>query len=112
MVGTAIAVSLLWLGLAASRTGFASEQRAQAWALANACAEEGLEQIRESTSFSGTGNLTFGAGTCSYTVTNTGGSGRTIAATGTVGTVVRRAAVSVTAISPSIVISSWQEVAN
>ena len=112
IVGTAIAVSLVLLGLGASRSSFAIEQSNQAKGLANACAEEALQQIRDLTSFTGTGNLTLGQGTCTYTVTNTGGSNRTITASGTVGTIVRKISISITAIMPSIVVSSWQEVAN
>ena len=111
-VGIAIAISVILLGLGLSRTSFAYEQSNQAKALANACAEEGLEQIRDSVFFTGTGNLALGQGTCMYTVTNQGGQNRTIASIGTVGTIVRRAQVIISAINPSIAVSSWQEVAN
>jgi len=56
-VGTAVIISLLLLGIGNSRTSFAIEQSSQAKASANACAEEALEQIRNSTPFTGTGNL-------------------------------------------------------
>ncbi len=108
-VGTAIALSLILLGNGSSRTSFALQQSAQAKGLANACAEEALEQIRGSTSFTGSGNLTLGQGTCSYTVTNTGGTNRTVTASGTVGTIIRKVSISITAIDPLIVVSSWQE---
>lgn len=108
-VGIAMTVSLLVLGLGSSRTSFAWEQSNQAKGLANGCAEEALQQIRSSTSFTGSGTLTFGQGTCSYTVTNGGGSNRTITASGTVGTITRNVSISVTAITPLIVTSTWQE---
>lgn len=111
-VGVAIAVSLLLLGLGSSRTSFALEQSNQAKALANACAEEALQQIRDSTSFTGTGNLSLGQGTCSYTVTNDGGENRTVTASGTVGTVVRKVKIIINAINPAIILASWQEVAD
>ena len=111
-VGIAIAISVILLGLGLSRTSFAYEQSNQAKALANACAEEGLEQIRDSVFFTGTGNLPLGQGTCTYTVTSQGGQNRTIISIGTVGTIVRRAQVIISAINPSIAVSSWQEVAN
>lgn len=110
-VGIAVSVSLLLLGLGSSRTSFAVEQSLQAQGLANACAEEGLQQIRSSTSYTGTGSLTFGQGTCAYTVTTQGGESRTIVATGTVSTIVRKVQVVISDISPSIVVASWQEVA-
>ena len=111
-VSTAAALSLLLLGLGASRTSFAVEQSQQAKSLANACAEEGLQQIRSSSSFTGSGNLTLGQGSCAYVVTSQGGNNRTITGTGTVGTVIRKVKVIINAISPQIGVVSWQEVAD
>ena len=111
-VGVAIVVSLLLLGLSSSRTSFAIEQSNQAKALANACAEEALQQIRDSTPFEGTGVLDLGQGSCSYTVTALTGENRTITATGTVGAVVRKISIVLDSVLPSINIASWQEVAD
>jgi len=111
-VGIAITTSLILLGLSSSRTSFALEQSNQAKALANTCAEEALEQIRDSTPFSGSGNLTLGQGTCAYTVTNTGGQDRTITVSGTVGTIVRKVSITIDTINPQINITAWQEVAD
>jgi len=61
-------------------------------------------------SFSGTNGLTLGAGTCTYTVTVGTGEARTITASGRAGTIIRKTSVSITAINPLIVVSSWQEV--
>ena len=96
-VGVAITLSMILLELGSSRTSFALEQSNQAKALANACAEEAMQQIRDSTPFTGTGNLTLGQGTCSYTVTNTGGQNRTITASG------------INQINPAMAVTSWQE---
>ena len=109
-VGLAIATSILLLGLGSSRTSFAVEQSAQARWLATACAEEALEQIRISASFVGTNNLSLGQGTCTYIVTSQGGENRTITASGTVGTVVRKVEVLISRINPTITVSTWQEV--
>ena len=111
-VGVAITVSLLLLGLGSSRTSFSLEQSNQAKALANACAEEALQQIRDSTPFTGTGNLTLGQGSCSYTVTSGGSQNRTITSTGTVGTIIRKVKITIDKITPSIYVTSWQEVAD
>jgi hypothetical protein len=111
-IGTAIAISLILLGISSSRTSFAVEQSNQAKGLTNACVEEALEQIRDSTPFTGSGNLTFGQGTCVFTVTSQGGQNRTITARGTVGTIIRRVTVSINKITPLILLTSWQEVAN
>jgi len=111
-VGVSIAVSLLLLGLSSSRTSFALEQSNQAKALANACIEEALQQIKDSTPFTGTDNFMLGQGTCTYTVTNDGGQNRTITSSGTVGTIIRKVEIIIDTINPQINITSWQEVDN
>lgn len=111
-VTLAITTSLLLLGTGSARTSLAKQQSEQAKGLAGACIEEALQQIRDSTSFTGTGSLTLGQGTCFYTVTNTGGSNRTITAYGTVGTITRKVRAYTTQINPSITISSWQELSD
>lgn len=110
-VGLAVVVSLIQMGLGSSRTSFATEQSLQARSLADTCGEQGLEQIRENTSYTGTTNVTLGSGTCSYTVTNTGGTTRSLTAVGTVGTIVRHLTITVATVSP-VTLMSWQEVAN
>lgn len=112
VLGLAISVSLLLLGLASSRTSFAQEQSYQAKALADACAEEALQQIHDSTPFTGSGSLTLGQGSCTYTVTSQGGSNRTITAVGTVSSMTRRVRVIIDSINPAINVTSWQEVAD
>lgn len=109
-VGVAIALSLLLLGIGSSRTSLAIEQSSQAKALANACAEEALQQIRDSTPFTGSGNLTLGQGICVYTVTSQGAQNRTINVSGMVGTIIRKVKVVINKINPIITITSWQEV--
>lgn len=111
-IGTAIAVSLLLLGIGSSRTSFALMQSYQAKALADACAEEALEKIRDSTPFTGTGSLTLGQGACSYTVTSSGGQSRTATSSGTVGTIIRKVKITIDKITPLINVTSWQEVAD
>ncbi len=111
-VGAAITASLLTLGLSSSRTAFASTQSSQARTLAEACAEEALEQLRLSSAYLGSGNLTLGTGTCSYSVTDAGSGTRAIAAAGTAGDAVRHLATTVTAFNPYLTLTSWQETAN
>lgn len=109
-VGVAVSLSLLLLGLGSSRTGFALQQMYQAKALADACAEDALLEIRNATSFTGNGSLTLGQGTCSYTVTSQGGQNRTVTATGMVGSVTRKVKGVLTKVSPNITVASWKEV--
>lgn len=111
-VGVAITLSLILLGLASSRTSFAVEESNQAKALANACAEEGLQQISGSILYTGSGGLSLGQGSCSYVVTAGVGQARTVTASGTVGDISRKVRVELDSINPQINITSWQEVAD
>jgi len=111
-VGTAIAVSLILLGSGASRTSFAAEQSSQAQALANACAEEALQLVRESTAFVGSGSITLGSGACAFNVTSQGGENRTLEISGTIATIIQRMLITIEEIDPRIIVTSWQEVSD
>ena len=111
-IGIAITTSLLLLSVGTLLTSFSEERSGQARALANACAEEGLRQIRHAAAFTGTGNLSLGSGTCSYTVTSQGGENRTVISSGLAGTVTRKVKVIINAIAPAIQTVSWQEVSD
>jgi Tfp pilus assembly protein PilX len=108
-VATAIAVALLVTGTDSSRSAIVTQQSIAARHLAQACAEEALQSINDFTSYVGTGNLSYTAGTCTYTVTNTGGATRTITSTGTVNGVVKKLTIYATIGSSTISITSWQE---
>jgi len=111
-IGVAVAVSLLLLGLSSSRTSFSLEQSNQAKALANSCAEEALQKIRDSVPFEGSDGLALGQGTCEYTVTKQTAQNRTITASGAVGTLIRKTKIIINKITPAIQVVSWQEVAD
>ena len=106
----AIATTLLITGTDAQRVNLVMQRSIQARQLAHGCVEEALQKIHESTTFTGTSSVTLATGACSYTITNTGGSGRTINATSTVTNVVRKVTVYVTIGSSSVSITSWQDV--
>lgn len=117
-IGLSISVSLLMLGVGSSRTSFVIEQSSQASALANACAEEALQKIYDSmavvpppppTVFTGNGSLIMGAGSCSYSVTDTGGGTMSIITSGIVGTIIRKNQIILSSASP-LTVSSWQEI--
>mgnify|MGYP001562300226 CR=1 FL=1 len=112
LIAVSITTSLLLFGTSETKTAITREESERARAYANACAEEALQQIRSSTGFTGSGSLTFGADSCSYTVTGLGGENREITATGAVNTVVRKVKAVVSDINPQILVSSWQEVAD
>ena len=110
-VGVAITTLMILLGLGSARISFAVEQSNQAKALSNTCVEEGLQQIRDSTPYTGSGNLIIGQGMCDFTVTSQGAQNRIITASGTIGTIVRKVKVIIDEINPFIKVVSWQEVA-
>jgi hypothetical protein len=110
-VASAITSSLLLFGVDASKNAFAKEQSKQARAMTDGCAEEALEQIRAVSGFTGYGTLTLSSQTCSYNVTNTGGTNRLIIASSTVGTTVRKVRITIDKVKP-IRMTSWQEVAD
>lgn len=109
-ISLTISLALLTSGADSQRSTLVTQRSTQARGLAVSCAEEGLQIIHDDTSYAGTGNLSLGQGSCTYVVANTGGSSRTIDATGTVGNVVRKVKVYVTITSSSISVTSWQEV--
>jgi hypothetical protein len=111
-IGTAITVSLLSLGLGASKTSFAIVQSNQAKAFANLCAEEVLQRIREESLLIDTDTLYLDGGSCSFVVTRQGAEMRTIQVSGFAGTVVRKVEIVIGAFYPTLQISSWQEVAD
>jgi hypothetical protein len=112
MISLAVATSVIFLGVDFSRASLAIEKSNEVKAVSNACAEEALQQIRNATSFSGSGNLNLGSGNCSYTVTNLGENNRQINVVGTVDDTIRKVQIEIDAINPKINIVSWQEVAD
>lgn len=105
-----IVVGLLIQGAEQSKTTGTVERAFHARQYAQACAEEALERLKSTPTFTGTSTLVFTRGNCSSVVINTGGSTRTIDSRGNADTIVRRVKVLVSALSPQITVSSWQEV--
>jgi DeoR/GlpR family transcriptional regulator of sugar metabolism len=109
-VSLAIVVGVLLLGVSSQKSSFVSQWQTQARGATDGCTEEALQQIQSNTAFTGTNTVTIGTESCTYTVANTGVTTRTISASATVGSVVRKVQVYVTIASSSISITSWQEV--
>ena len=107
-----VVASVLLTGSNSIRNGSLLIKSYQAQGLVNACVEEALVKIQQNNFFSGTGTLAFGLGNCFYNVDILAGENRSIMASSTVGTVVRKVRVSVDAINPKIHTSKWQEVAD
>ena len=83
-VGVAVTVSLALLSIDASRMTGAWNDEGTLIALADACAEEGMEQLRLDTGYTGTENVSLNGGTCSVVVTDLGGNSRQLNVEGNV----------------------------
>ena len=105
-----IALSAGLLSISELNMGLEKNQSAEAYYLASACAEQGLQEIRNSDSFTGIGNLSLENGDCSYDVSQAGGENRTIEVSGIVNNIIRKIKISLDTINPNINITSWQEV--
>lgn len=109
LVGSSIASLLLFTSIDQAQVGTAYTASALARFYAQACAEEALEQVRAA-SFIGTASLAFDQGTCTYTVTNTGGTTRQILTSGLVSGYIRRIRISISALRPMIILTEWMEI--
>ena len=109
-IGTAIMLSVLLFGVSSSKTDFALQQSGSAKVAASSCGEEALQKILETGTTSSVGSLTIASGTCSYTITSQNGQNITVNATGVVGTMISKVKIVVATTTPSIILSSWQEV--
>ena len=105
-------LSVILSGIGSLKTNITLEQSSQAKAISTSCGEEALEKILETGTTSSTGSLAIASGTCSYRITNTGGANITIEATGVISSVTSKIKVIIATTTPSIVLSSWQEVAD
>ena len=109
-VATAVSIALLVSGVDSQKGALVLQRSMQARALVSVCAEEALQVIHDNPFTTGTANVNLGQGSCTYTITSTGASTRTVTVSGTVSSVVRRAEVYVTIGVSSISITSWKEV--
>ena len=110
-IGVSIAVSSMLLGISFSRNAFLIEQSNQAKALANACAEKALENLRENVNYIGNETINLGRGSCQiFTVLGSGNTNRTVQTTGTVSSIIRKVEVDISVVGPQMLLTDWQEV--
>lgn len=107
-----IVTTTLLVGATISKSSLTLENSNQAKALVDACAEEALQQIRDSVNYSGGDTVTFGNGSCTYNVINNGGQNRSIEAEGNVNSISRKVKIDLDNINPEINITYWQDVDN
>jgi hypothetical protein len=110
IVGVSIMLSVILSGITALKTDLALQQSSQVRSAASSCGEEALEKILETGTTTSSGNLTLGSSTCSYAITSQNGQNIKINATGMQGTLMSKVQILIATTSPSIVLSSWQEV--
>jgi hypothetical protein len=112
-LGAAVTVSLLQLGLSASRTANTIELSQAARDLANTCAEEAIERLTRDNTYAAGATITLGNGTCTInTISGSGDVNREVQVTGEVQNVDRKVEVYIDNLAAPVTISSWQEVAD
>lgn len=111
-LGVVVSTSVILLGLGSSRSGYAYDQSNSALSITEACIEEGLQKIRQDDSYTGSGELLFTIGTCTYTVEDIPNSQKRVSASGIMGESTHRIYVDTNSIRPQITLSNWQEVAD
>jgi hypothetical protein len=101
------AFSAASLGLGSLKGRIFANQSEKAFFLAEACGEDALLRLHRDQSFSGT-TIQFNDGTCTSAVVSSG-NGRTISASGTVGSVTRSIEIGATLAGSSVTKTSWKE---
>ncbi|QQS58772.1 hypothetical protein IPN35_04175 [Candidatus Peregrinibacteria bacterium] len=108
-IGTIIASAILFFSTDSLRMSTTFTEGARARTLAHACAEHGLNELRQNTSYSGGETLSFGDDSCEVVAVL---GGNIVQAEGIAGDALSRVEVEVSDIDPEIIISSWKEVAS
>ena len=111
-IGVAIMMGVILSAVNSTKTNIQVSQGSNARLVATACQEEALQTILETGTTSKTASLTIASGTCQYTISTSSGQTITIVATGTVGTLTSKIKVIVGTTSPSLILSSWQDVSD
>jgi len=110
VVAATTSSALVFASTRSLQSSLALRQYYEAKGIARACADVALRQVHDNLAYTGSGSVTLGAGSCTYSVANSGGSVRTIIVTATVSNVTKKLLIATSALSPRIVISSWREV--
>lgn len=110
VVGVSLITTMLTTSVSNTQTTIVHEYAHHARALADACIEAGLEELRVDVGFTGSGTLSIGQGFCEYTVSDAGLDTEVIASS-TVSGVVRRVRVVLDDLTPTPSVLSWEEVA-
>jgi len=110
-VASALAISVILLGTDSLRMSGVVNDEKEAMAIADACAEEALGQIRAH-DLVGTANLSVATGTCTYPITAGAGEARTVEVTAAAAGITRKIRITIDAIDPALHITAWEDVAD
>jgi len=105
-----VVISTMAIGVSVYQSSFDLQRGVQVRGLSNVCFQEAIKQIIESGSASG--NITLSTGICNYTILNLGGDDREIRSEGQAGDYYNRVKIIIDQISPSINITSYEEVSD
>ncbi len=111
-IALASAVSLLLLGIDASRTALVNTQAASARAAANTCAEVALDKLRQDVSYQGNETITLSNGSCTIATLFQSGSSTSIQLTAEVSGLTRKSMIQTATLISQVQLESWQEVAD
>jgi hypothetical protein len=116
LLGAAIVIALITISVSVrtgSKISIQLKNSERSYFLANACAEDALEKLWESSSYLGNEILTFDQGMCGILPVATGSDGKkTIKVYGSVADHTRRSVIIVSTTTLQIMIDSWKEVAD
>ena len=105
-----ITSALVFSGTRSMQSSLVLRQSYETKAIARACADTALRAIHDNTSYTGSGSVTLGTGSCTYTVTSGGGAVRTVNVSATVGRITKALTIITDQVLPTIHVASWREV--
>jgi len=106
-----IAIGTSLFGISESDMGLLKSQSAEAFYLANLCAEDALMKLKDDLKYPGNETLIMGEGSCDILDVKGGGNqNRVVKTTGTIYNQTRKIKIEIKQVNPKMEISSWQEV--
>ncbi len=111
VVAIAITTSILFFGASSSRMLLSVEELYKTKALANACAEQALEELRQNNNLANGEHIIYiDEGSCEYTLIVGTGDNRTLQIVSEIRQTFRKTEIIVDQLKPTINVSSWKEV--
>ncbi|MEK7656079.1 MAG: hypothetical protein AAB386_05385 [Patescibacteria group bacterium] len=106
-----IGAGILLRSSGVAKTDVSIDKQARAQAAVSACADYALNQLKETTVYTGNQLINVGGDTCYImNVSGIGGTNRTVQATSTVSGYTRKIKIQITKVNPTMIISSWEDV--